>query len=113
MTWAVGDWSSAACVTTAARGLPWTTDAADLPTVVVDLMKAACASCPVRGKCEQAAETARGGFWAGADRDPWGDRHLWEPDPWQAVQWLPIEDQAGHLLGEQAALPLDLLGGAA
>jgi hypothetical protein len=110
---APGWMASGLCVATTARRLPWTTDAVDLPPVVVDVMRSTCAACPVRTLCDQYAAAARGGFWAGADRDPWGDAYLWQPDPWQAVEWLPVEDKTGHVMVEQAALPFDVLGGAA
>ena len=60
----------AACATREARGLPWTTDAIETPTVLVDLMKETCDGCPVRLACAAYARTATGGWWAGVDRAP-------------------------------------------
>jgi hypothetical protein len=101
--------ASGACVTTA-PGLPWTTDTDELPTVVVDLMKATCAACPVRALCDLyvVAAEVEGGFWAGRDRDP--------HKPWEGVEWVPVERRSGRVLDEQGTLPLvplDVLGGAA
>ena len=59
----------AACATREARGLPWTTDAVETPTVLVDLMRQTCDGCPVRLACESYARTSKatGGWWAGID----------------------------------------------
>jgi len=100
--------ASGSCVTTA-PGLPWTTDIDDLPTVVVDVMRATCAACPVRALCDLYAEDVEGGFWAGRDRDP---EHGAEAALWASVEWVPVTSPAGRMLGAQAALPLSL-GGAA
>ena len=56
----------------ATPGLPWTSDAADVPTVLVEEMTATCGSCPVRLACTAYVRSAHitGGFWAGADRAP-------------------------------------------
>ena len=58
------------CVT--CPGLPWTSDTADVPTVLVEEMTATCDSCPVRLACAAYVYSAHitGGFWAGADRAP-------------------------------------------
>jgi len=103
--------ASGSCVTTA-PGLPWTTDTDELPTVVVDLMAATCAGCPVRALCDLYAVAAEveGGFWAGRDRDP---EHGRQAALWASVEWVPVTGPAGRVLGSQAALPLDMLGGAA
>ncbi len=62
----------AACATPGARDLPWTTDTHHLPTSELDALAAVCCTCPVRTACETHVRTARvrGGYWAGADRDP-------------------------------------------
>ena len=60
----------AACATREARGLPWTTDAVETPTVLVDLMRETCDGCPVRYACDAYARSSKasGGWWAGVDR---------------------------------------------
>ena len=60
----------AACATREARGLPWTTDAVETPSVLVDLMRETCDGCPVRLACAAYARTSKasGGWWAGVDR---------------------------------------------
>ncbi|OIJ25228.1 WhiB family transcriptional regulator [Nocardioides luteus] len=60
----------AACTLPETRGLPWTTDADEAPTVLVDLMRETCASCPVRLACDAYARSSKssGGWWAGVDR---------------------------------------------
>ncbi|GGR44671.1 hypothetical protein J2S40_004071 [Nocardioides luteus] len=58
----------AACTTRETRGLPWTTDEIETPSVLVELMQETCASCPVRLACAAYARTATGGWWAGVDR---------------------------------------------
>ena len=60
----------AACTTKEKRGLPWTTDASETPTVLVELMQGTCADCPVRLACDAYALStkASGGWWAGVDR---------------------------------------------
>ena len=58
----------AACATREARGLPWTTDEIETPSVLVDLMRETCEACPVRLACAAYARTATGGWWAGVDR---------------------------------------------
>ena len=60
----------AACATREARGLPWTTDEIETPSVLVDLMRETCEACPVRLACAAYARTATGGWWAGVDRAP-------------------------------------------
>ncbi|MDR7313606.1 hypothetical protein J2S40_004664 [Nocardioides luteus] len=62
----------AACTTREKRGLPWTTDASQTPTVLVDLMQETCDACPVRLACEAYATRNRvtGGWWGGVDRAP-------------------------------------------
>lgn len=60
----------AACATRETRGLPWTTDTIEAPTVLVELMQETCAGCPVRLACAAYARTATGGWWAGVDRAP-------------------------------------------
>ncbi len=60
----------AACATRENRGLPWTTDTIEAPTVLVELMQETCAGCPVRLACAAYARTATGGWWAGIDRAP-------------------------------------------
>ncbi|MER7609278.1 WhiB family transcriptional regulator [Nocardioides sp. NPDC127503] len=62
----------AACATREARGLPWTTDEIETPTVLVDLMRETCAGCPVRLACAAYARSSKatGGWWAGVDRAP-------------------------------------------
>ena len=66
-------WEEAAsCATRENRGLPWTTDTAMLPPVLVDIMKATCDGCAVRSACNSyaLAERVSGGMWAGTDRAP-------------------------------------------
>lgn len=62
----------AECATDEARGLPWTTDTAVLPTVIVDLMRDTCDGCAVRSACNSyvLTEGVSGGMWAGSDRAP-------------------------------------------
>lgn len=62
----------AACTTREKRGLPWTTDASQTPTVLVDLMRETCDACPVRLACEAYARRNRvtGGWWCGVDQAP-------------------------------------------
>lgn len=67
------DWmADGACTTREARALPWTTDTIELPTVIVDLMRATCDGCAVRSACNSyaLAERVSGGMWAGSDRAP-------------------------------------------
>ena len=95
------DWmSDAACARCAA--LPWSADTGTAPDVLVDLMREVCAGCPVANACAAYVETGNitGGWWAGEDRDP--------EAIWLQVEWLPVIGRSGRLLGEQAALPLDL-----
>ena len=56
----------------ASPGLPWTSDTANLPAVLVEEMTATCDSCPVRLACTAYVRSAHitGGFWTGADRAP-------------------------------------------
>jgi hypothetical protein len=81
---------------------PWTADTGTAPDVLVDLMREVCAGCPVADACAAYVQTAKvtGGWWAGEDRDP--------EAIWHQVEWLPVIGRSGRLLGEQAALPLDL-----
>ena len=95
------DWmSQAAC----ARfpDLPWIADTNRAPDVLVDIMREICAGCPVANACAAYVDTARitGGWWAGKDRDP--------ETIWSHVEWVPVIGRKGRLLGEQAALALDL-----
>ena len=95
------DWmSEAACARVPA--LPWSADTGTAPDVLVELMREVCAGCPVADACAAYVETAKvtGGWWAGEDRDP--------EAIWLQVEWLPVIGRSGRLLGEQAALPLDL-----
>jgi hypothetical protein len=95
-----------------AAGLPWTTDEADLPEVVADMIREACAQCPVRLACMAYADRRNmvGGWWAGQDRDPESPSNLAR---WEAVDWVPVKGRGGRVLGEQGALPLNVLGGVA
>lgn len=62
----------AACASLEARGLPWTHDTDRVPSALVNLMAATCATCPVLLSCSEYVTThgVTGGFWAGKDRDP-------------------------------------------
>lgn len=63
--------TDAACATRESRDLPWTTDTALLPPVVVEIMKDTCDDCVVRSACNSYAfKRVSGGMWAGIDRDP-------------------------------------------
>lgn len=59
----------AACATREARGLPWITDEAGAPTVLVEIMKETCAGCPVHLACAAYSRQSKatGGWWAGVD----------------------------------------------
>lgn len=95
------DWmSDAACARL--PDLPWLADTGTAPDVLVDIMREVCATCPVSADCSAYVDTARitGGWWAGEDRDP--------EAIWLHVEWVPVIGRKGRLLGEQAALPLDL-----
>lgn len=98
----IGCLTGAACVS--APGLPWTTDTDEVPDVVVDQMRDVCMACPVRAWCDAQATylDVTGGFWAGRDRDP----ELPERIAARAVEWLPVKDRSGFVIGEQAALTL-------
>ena len=82
--------------------LPWTADTGTAPDVLVDIMREVCDQCPVRLACAAYVEAERitGGWWAGEDRDP--------EAIWHNIEWVPVVGRKGRLLGEQAALPLDL-----
>ena len=62
----------AACAAPENRDMPWTTDTALLPPVVVEIMATTCDDCVVRSACNTYAvvERVSGGMWAGIDRDP-------------------------------------------
>ncbi|WP_406025444.1 WhiB family transcriptional regulator [Nocardioides sp. NBC_00850] len=62
----------ALCTTRENRGLPWTTDAIETPTVLVELMQETCEACPVLLACEAYAtrNDVTGGWWGGVDRAP-------------------------------------------
>ena len=95
-----------ACLT--AQALPWTTDEADAPSVLVELMQGTCAVCPVRLACAAYAdrEGITGGWWSGEDRDPENALR------WEALAWVPVRARDGRDLGAQAVLPLALDGAA-
>lgn len=110
---------NAACAAPTARGLPWTTDEPDVPTVLADLIRETCEGCPVLAKCEAYArsEDVRGGWWAGCDRSQTQELDG-EPFAAEPTQWLPIRTD-GRVVAEQGALALEIpqpgasLGGAA
>jgi hypothetical protein len=95
----------ASCATASARGLPWTTDTDQLTDPAVEAMRAVCADCPVRPTCRAHADTTgvSGGWWAGHDYDP-------DARAWGRIEWVPITHRK-HIIGYQAALPLNLLTG--
>lgn len=83
-----------------APGLPWTEDTGTFPDVLADIMTQTCATCPVHDACATYATDTpvTGGWWAGQDRDP--------DTIWHHVEWVPVHNRSGHLLAEQATLPL-------
>lgn len=116
----------AACAAPETRGLPWTSDTRETPTVLVELMRETCAGCPVRLAC--AAFAARGevtgGWWAGLDRDPHPGQikqarpaRLERVDVERLPRGVPVYNRAGDLIDHQLVLfphaAVDGIGGAA
>lgn len=113
MTTHPGHWTTrAACA--GRPDLPWTTDTAGLTAGQVEAMRAVCHTCPVMFECLAAVDALdiTGGWWAGADRDPYA-----APIPapeWVSaagVVWDPVQAPAGCArLTEQAAFDFTTLG---
>lgn len=92
---------AASCATPEKRGLPWTTDGAQVPFVLAELMAETCESCPVRLACAAFVTRANitGGWWAGLDRDPHPNADA-EPFP----RAMPIYARDGQLIDHQLVL---------
>jgi hypothetical protein len=92
----------------AAPGLPWTSDAHKVPSVLAEEMTEICGSCPVRLACTAYVcnRPITGGFWAGADRGP----NVVSAEMWEGVERVPQRTPQGRDVGEQATLPLDGIG---
>lgn len=92
----------------ATPGLPWTSDTAEVPSVLVEEMTAICGSCTVGLACAAyvAGSDVTGGFWAGADRDP----HAANAELWKHIEWVPQHPLRGKTAGEQGTHPVEGLG---
>jgi WhiB family transcriptional regulator, redox-sensing transcriptional regulator len=111
-------WASAGlCHQPDHAGLPWVDDACTVTTRDTARMTRVCRVCPVRAACGTYADQAdvTAGFWAGAwhtDNHQETNNQEWTPDP-VPVEWVPVKGVGGVVVGEQAALDFDGLGGAA
>jgi Transcription factor WhiB len=110
------DWARAGlCHQPTHAGLPWVGEPDEVTTGDITRMTRVCGACPVQAACAAYATQAdvTAGFWAGVwhtnqDQD--------SPDPCSGVvpvEWVPVTGRHGVVIGEQAALVLGGLGGAA
>lgn len=107
--------------------LPWLMDRADIDDWDKLRMRTVCDTCPVLLDCLAAVDDldVTGGWWAGHDRAPHAFTVTPTPD-WATgapapaassaapITWVPVRSRrTGNVLGTQAALSFDVIGGAA